>query len=98
MTVKTIHLSTVEYLTIASIAKLIASMATYPHEVVRTRMREQKGRSGHKYTGFVQALQLIAKEEGIRGLYGGMAAHLIRVVPNAAIMFMTYETVVKMLS
>lgn len=91
-------MSPIEYLVTASIAKLIASGMTYPHEVVRTRVREQRGTTNLKYTGFVQTLKLIAKEEGIRGLYGGMAAHLLRVVPNAAIMFFTYETVVRMLS
>lgn len=30
-------------------------------------------------------------EEGVAGLYGGMGAHLIRVVPNAALLFLVYE-------
>jgi hypothetical protein len=34
-------------------------------------------------------------EEGARGLYGGMTAHLLRVVPNSAFMFLTYELFVK---
>lgn len=98
--VKAIPLTWYEYLTVASIAKLIASSMTYPHEVVRTRMREQRGGPGQsqKYTGFVQCLRVIAREEGARGLYGGMGAHLLRVVPNAAIMFFTYESVVRLLS
>mmetsp|Transcript_2914 Transcript_2914/g.3903 ORF Transcript_2914/g.3903 Transcript_2914/m.3903 type:complete len:341 (+) Transcript_2914:366-1388(+) len=96
-----VNLSPLEYLTMASAAKLVAAAATYPHEVVRTRMREQRGLQPgqvHKYTGFFQALKLIAVEEGTRGLYGGMGAHLIRVTPNAAIMFLTYETIVKLLT
>eukprot|EP01116_Phalansterium_solitarium_P001982 TRINITY_DN11841_c0_g1_i1.p1 TRINITY_DN11841_c0_g1~~TRINITY_DN11841_c0_g1_i1.p1 ORF type:complete len:338 (+),score=36.41 TRINITY_DN11841_c0_g1_i1:117-1130(+) len=90
-----------EYLTVASVAKLIASAATYPHEVIRTRIREQRASEPgkpHKYTGFFQALRVIAREEGVRGLYGGMGAHLLRVVPNAAIMFLTFETVARFLS
>ena len=74
-------LSPIEYLATASIAKLIASMATYPHEVVRTRVREQRAPDpvlGHKYKGFIQTLKLIAKEEGVQGLYGGMGPHLMR--------------------
>ena len=27
------------------------------------------------------------------GLYGGLSPHLVRVVPNAAILFFVYETV-----
>lgn len=64
-------------------------------------MREQRGVAAGttpKYTGLVQALKLIFKEEGVAGLYGGMATHLLRVVPNAAIMFWTYELVVRHLS
>jgi len=94
------ELSNLEYLFMAGSAKLIASMLTYPHEVVRTRLREQRAPppgQRNKYSGIVQALRLIAKEEGVRGLYGGMSAHLLRVVPNAAIMFWAYEFIIKSL-
>ena len=37
-------------------------------------------------------------EEGTRGLYGGMGVHLVRVVPNTAILFYTYETVSRWLA
>jgi len=84
-------LGIVEVLLISSISKLIASGATYPHEVIRTRLREQKDKLVTKYKGPLQGLAVIAREEGLKGLYGGMEAHLIRVVPNAAILFLTYE-------
>jgi hypothetical protein len=70
-------------------------------QVLRTRMREQRAvvlGQKPKYTGLQQALRLIFKEEGVAGLYGGMTTHLMRVVPNAAIMFWTYELVVRQLS
>lgn len=51
-----------------------------------------------KYKGFIQAFKLIAKEEGVKGLYGGMATHLLRVTPNSAILFCTYEMVIKLFS
>ena len=41
----------------------------------------------------IQSLRLIAQEEGLRGLYGGMPAHLMKVVPNAAILFLVVELV-----
>lgn len=84
---------------VASAAKGIASVITYPHEVLRTRFREQRAvAEGQraKYTGIIQALKLIAKEEGMAGLYGGMGPHLLKVVPNAAMMFLTYELVVRL--
>lgn len=91
------RLTSIQYLTAAAISKLVASVSTYPHEVVRLRMREQPKFIGAipKYRGMIQSLRLIAREEGRRGLYAGMGTHLARVVPNAALMFFTYETVVK---
>lgn len=91
------RLTSLQYLTAAAFSKLIASAATYPHEVVRLRMREQPKFVGAvpKYRGMIQSLRLIAREEGRRGLYAGMGTHLARVVPNAALMFFTYEVVVK---
>lgn len=72
----------------AGIAKLFAAIITYPHEVVRTRLRQAPLQDGRlKYTGLVQCFRAIWKEEGIASLYGGLTPHLLRVVPSAAIMF-----------
>lgn len=74
-------------------AKLFAAVITYPHEVVRTRLRQAPtittgtGKVTMKYTGLIQCFRLVAKEEGMAGLYGGMTPHLLRTVPSAAIMF-----------
>lgn len=79
----------------AGLAKVTASTTCYPHEVVRTRLRQRVSRDQRKYHSFVQTLVTVWREEGLRrGLYGGMSAHLIRVVPNTAIVFLTYEAVV----
>ncbi|KAL7526028.1 hypothetical protein ACHAXR_001278, partial [Thalassiosira sp. AJA248-18] len=77
----------------AAIAKGTASIITYPHEVARTRLREQARNGVFKYKGMWQTIGVVAKEEGRKGLYGGMGIHLLKVVPNSAIMFLTYEVV-----
>ncbi|KAI1910801.1 Pyrimidine nucleotide transporter, mitochondrial [Ophidiomyces ophidiicola] len=80
-------------LTAAGSAKLFAATVTYPHEVVRTRLRQAPtvqvtgGKAEMKYTGLIQCFRLVWKEEGMAGLYGGLTPHLLRVVPSAAIMF-----------
>ena len=86
------------YFCSAAVAKGVAAMATYPHEVARTRLREQARDGVFKYTGMWQTIGLIGKEEGRKGLYGGMGVHLAKVVPNSAIMFLTYEVVNSWLS
>ncbi|CEG36310.1 mitochondrial carrier family [Plasmopara halstedii] len=88
--------SSFKYFLTAGVCKLIASVCTYPHEVVRTRMRDQRvplDSEKLKYKSMFQSIIKIYNEEGRRGLYSGMSAHLMRVVPNAAILFMVVEAV-----
>ncbi|KAJ3037895.1 hypothetical protein HDV00_001239 [Rhizophlyctis rosea] len=80
----------------AATAKLGAAILTYPHEVLRTRLRQTPENGVAKYTGLVQSAKLIYREEGLAALYGGMTAHLMRVVPNAAILFFCYELVISL--
>lgn len=78
----------------AAAAKLTASALTYPNEVVRTRLRDRVAAvdvAGPKYTGLVQCFRTVVREEGLRALYSGMGPHLMRVVPNAAILFVVVE-------
>ncbi|KAL8763862.1 MAG: hypothetical protein Q9184_000458 [Pyrenodesmia sp. 2 TL-2023] len=78
-------------------AKFFAAIITYPHEVVRTRMRQAPLQDGRlKYTGLVQCFSTIWKEEGMGSLYGGLTPHMLRVVPSAAIMFGMYEFVLRL--
>ncbi|KAL8675274.1 MAG: hypothetical protein Q9168_000395 [Polycauliona sp. 1 TL-2023] len=78
-------------------AKFFAAIITYPHEVVRTRMRQAPLQNGRlKYTGLLQCFSVIWREEGMAALYGGLTPHMLRVVPSAAIMFGMYEFVLRL--
>jgi len=89
-------LRNLEYVGAAASAKLVASSLTYPHEVIRTRLRERG--ASEIYSSAVQCVRRVWVEEGVRGLYGGLGTHLLRVVPNTSILFFTYEKVSRFLS
>lgn len=76
-------------------SKVIATVATYPHEVLRTRFQNQTTDSP-KYTSIPQAIRTILKEEGFRGFYRGMMTTVMRVVPASAVTLITYEKVLQL--
>ncbi|XP_051948066.1 solute carrier family 25 member 33-like [Xyrauchen texanus] len=77
----------------AAFAKGCASCIAYPHEVIRTRLREE----GSKYKYFFQTARLVAVEEGYTAFYRGLIPQLIRQIPNTAIVLSTYELIVHLL-
>ncbi|XP_064861224.1 solute carrier family 25 member 33 [Oncorhynchus nerka] len=77
----------------AAFAKGCASCIAYPHEVIRTRLREE----GSKYQYFFQTARLVAVEEGYTAFYRGLIPQLIRQIPNTAIVLSTYELIVHLM-
>jgi len=72
------------------IAGLSACTLAYPLDLVRTRLAAQT--THHYYHGISHTLSTIVKQDGLRGLYRGLAATLTQVAPSLAINYAAYET------
>lgn len=68
---------------LGSIAGCIGATVVYPIDLVKTRMQAQK----HKalYDNSMDCFKKIIKNEGLKGLYSGLAAQLVGVAPEKAI-------------
>lgn len=66
-----------------------------PLDVVKTRLQKQVVTPGRqpKYSGLLQSVAVIAREEGVLALWKGITPRLLRIMPGQAITFMTYEAV-----
>ncbi|KAF2240335.1 mitochondrial carrier [Trematosphaeria pertusa] len=81
----------------AGSAKLAAVLITYPHEVVRTRLRQAlKKNRLPKYVGLLQCFWLISRQKGLAGLYGGLTPHIVRAIPSSVITLGVYEFVLRL--
>ncbi|KAI9152674.1 hypothetical protein H9P43_009470 [Blastocladiella emersonii ATCC 22665] len=76
-------------------SKMFASMITYPHEVIRTRLQNQTDPA--KYNGLRHCVTRIAQEEGYRAFYRGLGTNLFRTLPASAITLFTYERLARAL-
>lgn len=69
---------------------MCASSLTYPHEVIRNNLQNERNYN-EKQMSMIKLIKQIYRNQGIAGFYGGFRINLIRILPNTAIMFASYE-------
>ncbi|XP_009387935.2 uncharacterized protein LOC103974761 isoform X2 [Musa acuminata AAA Group] len=84
-------LSTLQTLLCGGLAGSTAALFTTPFDVVKTKLQTQAPGTLRKYNGVGHALQEIARQEGLRGLYRGLTPRLAMYVSQGAIFFASYE-------
>lgn len=79
-------------LVLSTMSKLVAGAATYPLQVLRSRLQHYDAEElfGRGVSGVVRKLW---REEGIRGFYRGVMPGVVRVLPATWVTFLVYENV-----
>jgi solute carrier family 25 phosphate transporter 23/24/25/41 len=85
------NLDTTSKLMAGSGAGIVATMTTFPLDLIRTRLSLQT--TTQHYNGIVHAFRSIYGAQGIKGLYRGCGTAIMSVAPFSALNFTTYETI-----
>ncbi|RZF43407.1 hypothetical protein LSTR_LSTR001668 [Laodelphax striatellus] len=85
------NLGTKEFLMIVTSARFLATLLTFPFQVVRNRLQDH--RAAGEYTGIVDCIRKTWRFEGFQGFYKGLTPNLTRILPATIIIFTTYENV-----
>jgi len=76
-------LSDWDFFLLGAFSKLIATSATYPYIVIKSRLQA----GSNKYKSSLDGLLTILREEGFFGLYKGINSKIVQSVLTAAILF-----------
>lgn len=80
-------LDTSHFSVFSSCSKVIATVCTYPFQLVRARLQDQH----QSYKGATDVILTTYRNEKLIGFYKGLIPALVRVVPAATVTFIVYE-------
>lgn len=93
--------SALEVFLLGAVAKLGATLATYPLLVVKSRLQAKQDIGGNislRYSGTLDAIIKMIKYEGFSSFYKGMSTKIVQSVFAASVLFMIKEELVKAIS
>jgi solute carrier family 25 (mitochondrial phosphate transporter), member 23/24/25/41 len=84
---------------IGMVSSVVAQTATYPINLVRTRLQTQ-GVNGRPvlYHGFAHCVSSIVSQDGVAGLFRGLLANYMKAVPASVIAFVTVGQVQRLMA
>jgi len=86
---------------IGGTSKIVASTATYPYQVVKARLQQREapgGLAAPRYSGMLDCVAKTWRLEGGLGFFRGVVPNALKVAPSAALTFVVYEEVLKLLA
>eukprot|EP00899_Mesostigma_viride_P011676 jgi/Mesvir1/20509/Mv12391-RA.1 len=88
------NLSAADFVSLGAASKFVATLATYPFQVLRSRMQRRPLKDGRQplYAGVRDAFRKTVRNGGVFALYNGLVPHMLRVMPASALTFLVYET------
>ena len=81
----------------ACASKVLTSLVTYPHEVIRARQQDTR-KGDLRDSGVVGTIRNTYRLLGPAGFYNGFRLNLIRIVPQNAVVFVLYEYLINLLN
>jgi len=73
----------------SGLGSVVATLATYPLDLMRTRFAVQPGQTG--YRSLLGGMQQVYQANGIRGLYVGLGPTLVGIAPYMGLNFALYD-------
>lgn len=103
---KSVKLTAAQIFVLGAIAKAVATVLTYPYQVVKSRQQAAVGglnakgesnSSSNSSVSMIQLIRLMHSNEGSSSFFNGLGAKMSQTVTNTALMFVIYERLVRII-